>query len=114
MTVVEENLIDSHCLSSKGLRSESLAKRKLTHVTIKMITTRYLTHGVTYGQILATLSATSGEYAATVLGGHTSAETMLVETAMVVWLECHLHNCNAFLLYYFYCIVAAYCGVIAN
>ena len=59
--------------------------------------TGVLTHGVTYGQILATLCATSCEDAATVLRGHTSAETMLVETAMVVWLESHLHSCIEFI-----------------
>ena len=54
--------------------------------------TPLLTHGVSNGKVLATLSTTSSENAATVLGSHASTETMLVETAMVVWLESHLHS----------------------
>lgn len=53
---------------------------------------RILTHGVAYGQILTTLSAASSQNATAVLGGHASAETMLVQTAMVVRLESHFHN----------------------
>ena len=49
-------------------------------------------HRVAYGKVLATLSATCCEHATAVLGGHAAAETMLVETAMVVGLESHFHN----------------------
>ena len=70
-------------------------RSKLVHgVTITGYTYfNKLVHGVTNGKVLAALSATSCEDAATVLSGHTSAETMLVQTAMVVWLESHLHSC---------------------
>jgi hypothetical protein len=49
-------------------------------------------HRVAYGKVLAAFSATSCEHATAVLGGHAAAETMLVETAMVVGLESHFHN----------------------
>ena len=51
-----------------------------------------LTHRIAYGEVLATLGTTGRKDATTVLGGHASAETMLVQTAMVVRLESHLHS----------------------
>jgi hypothetical protein len=69
-------------------------------------------HCVTYSEVLATLSTTGSENATTVLGGHTGTETMLVETAMVVWLECHLHSCNSFILFLIVCLFSGlYCQI---
>ena len=50
------------------------------------------------GQLLATLGATSCQYATTVGGGHSLTETVLVVTATVVGLECSFHFYFAFLL----------------
>lgn len=44
-----------------------------------------------YGQLLATLGAACGQYATTVGGLHTMAETMLVVSLAVVGLECTFH-----------------------
>ena len=48
---------------------------------------------VRYSQLLAALGATRSQHAATVLGGHTLAETMLVHAAAIVRLKCSFH-CN--------------------
>ena len=42
-------------------------------------------------QLLATTCPTGSQYAATVLCCHSLAETMLVRTTTVVWLECSFH-----------------------
>jgi hypothetical protein len=48
---------------------------------------------VTDGELLTTLCAARSQHAATVLGGHTLAETMLVHAAAIVRLKCSFH-CN--------------------
>jgi hypothetical protein len=52
---------------------------------------------VGYGQLLATLGTARSQHAATVLGGHTLAETMLVHATAIVGLKCSFH-CNESLL----------------
>ncbi len=64
------------------------------------------THGIAHGEVLATLGTTGSQYAATVLGSHTSAETMLVQTAMVVRLESHLHSSEILYSLLLFCRIA--------
>lgn len=59
-------------------------------------------HRIANGKVLAAFSATSCKHAATVLGSHATAETMLVETAMVVGLKSHFHNLVLLLFNYYY------------
>lgn len=46
---------------------------------------------VRYGELLAALGATRSQYAATIGGGHTLAETMLVVSLAIVGLERSFH-----------------------
>lgn len=54
---------------------------------------------VAYGKFLAALSTTRSQYAATVGGGHSLTETMLVVPSAVVGLECSFHCLMSFLLF---------------
>jgi len=53
---------------------------------------------VSYGQLLAALSAARSQYSATVGGSHSLTETVLVVATAIVGLECSLH----LILYRFY------------
>ncbi len=54
---------------------------------------------VGYGQLLATLGTARGQYSATVGGGHSLTEAMLVVPSAVVGLECSFHRFISFLLF---------------
>ena len=51
-----------------------------------------------YGQLLAALCAARSQYATTILRCHALAETMLVDAATIVRLECSFH-CLIFCLF---------------
>ncbi|KGF16774.1 hypothetical protein HMPREF1640_08695 [Prevotella sp. S7-1-8] len=46
------------------------------------------------------MSATRAQHAAAILGCHSFAKTMLVDTATIVGLECSFHLSILFLIYY--------------
>ena len=53
------------------------------------------------GQLLAAFGAAGCQYAATVSGGHSFTETVLVSSLSVRGLECSFHRCIFFMLLFF-------------
>jgi len=56
---------------------------------------------VGYCQLLTALGTARSQYAASILSGHTLAETMLVHAAAIVRLKCSFHCFILFLLFEF-------------